>query len=126
MYFVKFSRELIKNRRQTEKTRVDILQATLDAVNSVNNNKMTNFEVFEQIIEFLIAGTDTVGFTSSMAIILLAKNPSKLKALQQELDNVLGNYNGELPKLNQLKSLPYLNAVINETMRLWPDVLVCI
>ena len=85
---------------------------------------MTNFEVFEQIIEFLIAGTDTVGFTSSMTIILLAKNPSKLKALQQELDNALGNYNGELPKHNQLKSLPYLNAVINETMRLWPVVLV--
>jgi len=31
-----------------------------------------------------------------MAITLLAKNPSKLKALQQELDNALGNYNGEL------------------------------
>src|SRR5947199_10858149 len=87
LYLVKFSNELIKKRRQAEKTRVDILQATLDAVKNVDNDQMTNFEIFEQILEFLIAGTDTVGFTSSMAITLLAKNPSKLKALQQELDN---------------------------------------
>jgi hypothetical protein len=32
LYFVKFSSELIKNRKQTEKTRVGILQEILDAV----------------------------------------------------------------------------------------------
>ncbi|RIA88732.1 cytochrome P450 [Glomus cerebriforme] len=122
-YLMNLSNELIKNRRQAEKPRVDILQAILDTMKNGDNDQMTNFEIFDQILEFLIAGTDTVSFTTSMAITLLAKNPDKLKLLQQELDNSLGNCNDELPKHDQLKSLPYLNAVINETMRLWPVTL---
>jgi cytochrome P450 len=116
---------LIKNRRQAEKPRVDILQAILDVVKNEDHDHITDFEIFDQILEFLIAGTDTVGFTASMAITLLAKHPDKLKLLQQELDNALGYCNDELPKHDQLKALPYLNAVINETMRLWPVTLVC-
>ncbi|PKC15066.1 cytochrome P450 [Rhizophagus irregularis] len=122
-YLLDLSNELIKNRRQAEKSRVDILQAILDVVKTEESDQITDFEIFDQILEFLIAGTDTVGLTASMAITLLAKNPDKLKLLQQELDNALGNCNDELPKHDQLKALPYLNAVINETMRLWPVTL---
>ncbi|CAB4417395.1 unnamed protein product [Rhizophagus irregularis] len=122
-YLLDLSNELIKNRRQAEKSRVDILQAILDVVKNEESDQITDFEIFDQILEFLIAGTDTVGLTASMAITLLAKNPDKLKLLQQELDNALGNCNDELPKHDQLKALPYLNAVINETMRLWPVTL---
>lgn len=122
---IKFSNELIKNRRQAEKPRADILQVILDAVKNDDKDHMTNFEIFDQILEFLIGGTDSVGFTTSMTMILLAKNQDKLKLLQKELDNTLGNCNDKLPRHDQLRSLPYLNAVLNETMRLWPVTLVC-
>src|SRR6185369_6930148 len=81
-----------------------------------------------------IAGSDTVSFTTSMAIILLARHPEKLNKLYNEIKasnknkNINCGYddseNGALLKHEQLKGLPYLNAVINETMRLWPVVLV--
>nr|CAG8612233.1 7798_t:CDS:10 [Entrophospora candida] len=130
-YLKEFSDSLIK-KRMKEKPKKDILQFIVDAANDENNeNKMTDFEIFDQIFEFLY--DDTVSFTTSMAIILLARHPEKLNKLYNEIkasnkskdidDGYYDGENGALLKHEQLKGLPYLNAVIHETMRLWPVVL---
>ena len=52
---------------------------------------------------------------------LLIQNPQTLESLNEEICSVLGPpKRDELPKYSQIKELPYLNSVINETMRIWP------
>jgi cytochrome P450 len=59
-----------------------------------------------------------------MALLLLVKNPEKLDRLSEELESEFGFPNGsKIPDIEKLKRLPYLNAVINESMRISPVTL---
>lgn len=80
-----------------------------------HQNEFTAIE--EDVMSLLIAGHETSGATLSWLFLLLAKNPEDLKRLHTELDTVLG---GKAVEFEDLKRLPYLIAVIQETMRLFP------
>jgi tryprostatin B 6-hydroxylase len=60
--------------------------------------------------------SDTVAPTLVFAIYQLALNPDKAEKLYQEVKDV------SIKDLATLKKLPYLNAVIMETLRLHPAV----
>lgn len=67
----------------------------------------------------VIAGTDTTYVTLTWAISLLMNNKQVLKKAQQELDQVVGiNRNVEE---SDIPNLPYLQAIITETLRLYPS-----
>lgn len=59
---------------------------------------------------------NTIGF----AIIHLLEHPEVLAQLREELDDLYPRDSKALFSHDDLKSLPYLNAVINETMRIKP------
>lgn len=57
--------------------------------------------------------------SSSCAITYhLAKNPQTQRKLQQELDAALGTDDDPVTTYEQVKRLPYLEAVINEALRI--------
>ncbi|KAJ5751027.1 hypothetical protein N7533_008055 [Penicillium manginii] len=68
---------------------------------------------------FLHLSSDTTGTTLAHAIYYLTKNPHALQALQKELDTLSTT---EPFTNDKLQSLPYLDAVIKETLRLKPAV----
>ncbi|KAJ5648973.1 uncharacterized protein N7484_002696 [Penicillium longicatenatum] len=71
----------------------------------------------------IVAGSDTTGTTLAHALYYLTKNVSAYKTLQKELDNVFGITAKSSHFSNEkLRGLPYLEAVINETLRLKPAV----
>ncbi|CAG8452668.1 4522_t:CDS:10 [Paraglomus brasilianum] len=119
-YLYDFSSELIKRRRQEVGVRrKDILQIILDA--GEGEAALADIDIYEQIIEFLVGGSDTTSYSTFFALLMLLTHPSKLHKLIEELDNEFVDLpRNELPKHEKLKNLPYLNAVINETLRLWP------
>lgn len=56
-----------------------------------------------------------------MVMIKLIQNPDKLNNLFKEIDESFPEFNiDKLPSHDKLKHLTYLNAVINETLRLHP------
>lgn len=76
------------------------------------------------MVQFLIAGSDTTATTINFVFVQLLQYPETLDRLQEELDTVSLDENGSAFRHQQLKDLPYLNAVINESMRL-NHVLIC-
>ena len=73
----------------------------------------------DEILTFFLAGAETTSNLLTWLFILLDSDQSELQAVEQELDSVLGKREVEV---SDLRELPRLQAVINETMRLYPPV----
>ncbi|GMN39327.1 hypothetical protein TIFTF001_008547 [Ficus carica] len=72
------------------------------------------------VFEMFIAGTDTTTSTLEWAMAELLHNPKTLKKVQSELRRTLGP-NKKLDE-RDIENLPYLKAVIKETLRLHPPL----
>lgn len=66
-----------------------------------------------------IAGTDTTSVTTTMALLLLVNNQEKLDKLVVELDDAFPSRDDPIT-FEKTLHLPYLNAVLDESMRLMP------
>jgi len=74
----------------------------------------------DQLIAVLLAGRDTTACTLSWTIYELGRNPEAVKKLRAEILSVVGP--NRPPTYDDLKSMKYLQNVMNETLRLYPVV----
>ncbi|XP_049768393.1 cytochrome P450 4C1-like [Schistocerca cancellata] len=81
-------------------------------------------EVQGEVMNLLVAGTETVSVTVSYALTLLALHPEWQDAAHQELKDVFGEGDDYLraPSLADLGRLRVLESIIKETLRLFPTV----
>ncbi|KAM7514381.1 hypothetical protein LguiA_003964 [Lonicera macranthoides] len=70
------------------------------------------------ILTLLLAGTDTSASTIEWAMSLLLNHPEVLEKTRAELDNNVGQ--DHLVDESDLSKLPYLQCIVNETLRLFP------
>ncbi|KAH9046659.1 cytochrome P450 [Lactarius hengduanensis] len=82
--------------------------------------QLSEEELVAQMVVFLIAGTDTTSTALSRILHLLALHPDVQDKLRNELKEAHED-NEELTH-DQLVSLPFLEAVCRETLRLYPPV----
>ncbi|QRW14203.1 cytochrome P450 family protein [Ceratobasidium sp. AG-Ba] len=82
-------------------------------------HRMSDDEVLAQIATFLVAGHETTATSTTWALYALAKNKKSQTKLRQEL---LDAGLGDEPGMAELDKLPYLDAVVRETMRIHPAV----
>lgn len=68
--------------------------------------------------DFFTAGTDTTSSTLEWAMTELLRNPEKLAKAQAELEQVVGK--NKVVKEADISKLPYLQAIIKETLRTHP------
>lgn len=69
----------------------------------------------------LFAGTDTVSNTVMLAIFHILEQPAVYKRLQDELIEFWPDLN-TTPRYEELEKLPFLAAVVKESLRLTPAV----
>ncbi|PIA38484.1 hypothetical protein AQUCO_02800294v1 [Aquilegia coerulea] len=72
------------------------------------------------LLELFLAATDTSASTIEWAMTELLRNPHVLKKVEAELDEVVGR--SQKVTENDIWRLPYLQAVVKETLRLHPPV----
>ncbi len=105
--------------RQTGQDRGDLLAMMIAAVDETG--QMNNTQVRDEAFTLIVAGHETTANTLSWAWYLLATHPQAEARLHAELDQVLG---GRPPTMEDLSYLPYTEAVIKETLRLYPAAYV--
>ena len=94
----------------------DLLSMLMQARDE-DGGRMSDKQLRDEVMTFLLAGHETTALALSWTWHLLGQNPEAEANLHEELDRVL---DGREPAFNDLLSLSYAERVIKESMRLYP------
>lgn len=108
--------KIIEERRQSNEERVDLLSLLLRARDE-DGSSLTDQQLRDEAFTIFVAGHETTALSLSYAIWLLAMNPDCQEKICEEVDRVLGQ---RAASAEDLSSLTYTNAVVQEAMRLYP------
>lgn len=82
---------------------------------------MTMDELAAQVFIFFIGGFETCSTTMSFCLYELALNPDIQRQVQDEIDNMLQEHNGEIT-YEAIHHMEYLDKIVAETLRKYPPV----
>jgi len=98
----------------------DLLSMLMGAMDE-DGSQMTPKQLRDETMTLFLAGHETTAQTLGWAWYLLSENPAAETRLHEELRGVLG---GRAPEAADLARLPYLQAVVSETLRLYPPAYI--
>ncbi|KAI3423629.1 uncharacterized protein J3R85_010825 [Psidium guajava] len=99
----------------------DFLDMMLDIYENENSEmKLTREHIKALVLDIFTAGTDTSATAIEWALAELINNPMVLKKAREEISSVVGGH--RLVDEYDVKSLPYVQAVIKEALRLHPPI----
>ncbi|GAB6023707.1 hypothetical protein CHUAL_008467 [Chamberlinius hualienensis] len=125
--------EFLKIIKHLKQLMLETIEKHLDNWNEHNMNDLIDYYIAEMkkkadnsppynvehlqgtVFDLFAAGVDTVNNTTQWGLSYLVKYPSIQTKIQMELDKVVGRE--RLPNLNDIPSLPYLEAFIKEVHR---------
>ncbi|KAL6232483.1 hypothetical protein BDW75DRAFT_217766 [Aspergillus navahoensis] len=121
-YIDEFTREIVNRRRREMKTekehRQDLLQKLVEAVDDQPQSPFQTPDLQDEVVVLLTAGSETTANAEIFLLMLLAKHPDKLATLHEEIDGIYPDPKEETTA-EKATRMPYLQACIDETMRLY-------
>jgi cytochrome P450 len=96
----------------------DMMTLLMSARDDETGRGMTDRQLRDEVLTFLIAGHETTGAALAWVYVLLAAHPEIERRLHAEVDAVLGD---RPITPDDLSRLPYVGQVIDEAMRLYPS-----
>jgi cytochrome P450 len=114
-----FYRVIAERRRQPGTGPDDLLAMLLIARDEETGQGLTDRELRDQLLTFIVAGHETTAVALGWTLYLLDRNPPIARRLRDEVDAALGD---RIPTAADLPGLPYVRQVIEESMRLYPPV----
>ncbi|MDQ6611049.1 MAG: cytochrome P450 [Gemmatimonadota bacterium] len=94
----------------------DLLAMLLE---SSDDGSLTDLEIRDEVMTLLLAGHETSATALTWTLYLLDQHPDILENVVDELRGIIVNRS---PATSDLKQLPYLRAVVQESMRLYPPL----
>jgi len=107
---------IISDRKKDIRPRNDLLSLLMAAMHE-DGSQMTERQVRDESMTLFAAGHETTALSLSWTWYLLGENPAAEARLHEELRGVLG---GRPAEVSDLEKLPYLDAVVHESLRLYP------
>lgn len=83
--------------------------------------RLSREEILDEVMTLVLAGSETTANTLTWALTLLSRYPAARHRLAAEVDEVLGDRD---PQAADVESLRWTQAVVFETMRLYPPAWV--
>ncbi|KAF2757126.1 cytochrome p450 monooxygenase [Pseudovirgaria hyperparasitica] len=121
--FWRFVVDETEGRRKNPPSRPDIMSWLLEEYEQKKSHtyqERVNLYGDSQLI--IVAGSDTTAATLTTLFFELSQHPKVQQALQQEIDQLFDDAGADVIDAQSLSKLSYLNAVIQETLRLHPPV----
>ncbi|KAF5360936.1 hypothetical protein D9756_005075 [Leucocoprinus leucothites] len=105
----------------------DIISILMRAnASAAEEDRLSDEEVFGQVASLTFAAMDTTSSALSRILCLLAEHPQVQEKLREELITAKRENGGEELDYDRLVSLPYLDAVCRETLRVYPPLTTAI
>ncbi|KAJ3251379.1 Protein kinase alk2 [Boothiomyces macroporosus] len=116
-----FGHKVVEDRKKngTPSNNHDLLSLFMEYRHD-DGTSLTNEELADHVINFILAGRDTTAQALSWCLFCLHQNPKVKEQVFKEIDETLGEE--LIPKYEQIKKMRYINAVFKETLRLYPSV----
>ncbi len=108
---------IINERRRSGKDTGDLLSMLLAARDEEDGGSMTDVQVRDEALTLFLAGHETTSNALTFTWYLLSQNPEKAAKFHEEIDRVIGD---RVPTIDDLPNLKYTEAVLAESMRMFP------
>ncbi len=97
----------------------DILSALMDGVDPVTQTRFSPVELLDQVAMLFLAGHETSAAALGWALYMIANRPDVQERMRKEAEAALGD---RAPEFSDLRRLPFVRDVFQETLRLYPPV----
>uniref|UniRef100_A0A7N0V789 Cytochrome P450 n=1 Tax=Kalanchoe fedtschenkoi TaxID=63787 RepID=A0A7N0V789_KALFE len=94
----------------------DVLDTLLDIVRDSPDEMITRNDINHLLLDLFVGGTDTTASTIEWAMSEMLKNPKSLSKAKAEMEEGRHVEDTDIPRL------PYLQAIVKETLRLHPPL----
>ncbi|MET7764657.1 cytochrome P450 [Streptomyces sp. NPDC005393] len=108
---------MISDRRRSGAGHGDLLSTLLRAEHPETGARLNDREILDQVVTFLVAGSETTASTLAFVFHLLGTHPEAETRVHAEIDEALGDRS---PTFEDLPKLEYTRGVISESLRLYP------
>lgn len=112
---------IIEQRRRGDAGGDDLLSMMMEARDADTGEGMSDRQLRDEVMTFVLAGHETTAVTLAWACLLLAQHPEVGDQVRREVAVVLA---GRTPALADLPRLELTRRVVDETLRLYPPVAV--
>ncbi|KAF7363223.1 High nitrogen upregulated cytochrome P450 monooxygenase 2 [Mycena venus] len=121
--FVRFAVKCVNDRLAKGNTVKDVFHYVAgEHIEDENKVKPSRAVIESDVQTGIVGGADTAASAMANTVFSLLMNPDKLKRLQHELDTAFAGEGVDPNDSARLAQLPYLDACINETLRVFPPV----
>ena len=117
--FQNFTLSAILERRKKDIHETDVMMLLIHGADE-QGNCLTDDELVPEIIAQFVAGTDTTAITLSWTMYYLMNNSKIMKKLKEELQSAIPSLDLADVNYDTVQNLPYLDAVIKESLRIRP------